>query len=323
MAARGKQVVALHLPYRSAPADRPCQDPALTELCPHFTLTPPISNSSPPIPAAGGRRGEGGGWVVRVTWACTSETHVRGDVDPKPKLRRSLRSEKEAVTKLVATAQKGITALALLRLLFKCAVEYLLFWETPCRKRSLKQVLAISLLILTNILPGFVNEMLSLHIQQKIWLKYQWSSSKVLKHNPCELQKFGPGVGTLPQLEPPVVQVVVSNAKNQHQLSDNILPQIANKGGQNNFQTHTVSLSGSYQFLNVSDGRKVNRASSFPVCSRDRTRGRSPPSSSACGSVEWRIKCPSLATARCSATSWRRRRPLRDRDYPCPPQVCC
>ncbi|GAA6233840.1 dual specificity tyrosine-phosphorylation-regulated kinase 4 isoform X4 [Lates japonicus] len=57
-------------------------------------------------------------------------------------------------------------------------------------------------------------------------------------NRPCS-QKFGPGVGTLPQLEPPVVQVVVSNAKNQHQQSDNILPQIANKGGQNNFQTHS------------------------------------------------------------------------------------
>lgn len=51
------------------------------------------------------------------------------------------------------------------------------------------------------------------------------------------LQKCGPGVGTLPQLEPPVVQVVVSNAKNQQQRSDNILPQIANKGEQNNYQT--------------------------------------------------------------------------------------
>ncbi|XP_031160834.1 dual specificity tyrosine-phosphorylation-regulated kinase 4 isoform X1 [Sander lucioperca] len=56
-------------------------------------------------------------------------------------------------------------------------------------------------------------------------------------NRPCS-QKFGPGVGTLPQLEPPVVQVVVSNAKNQHQPSDNILPQIANKGVQNNYQTH-------------------------------------------------------------------------------------
>ncbi|XP_029910400.1 dual specificity tyrosine-phosphorylation-regulated kinase 4 isoform X2 [Myripristis murdjan] len=51
-------------------------------------------------------------------------------------------------------------------------------------------------------------------------------------------QKFAPAVGTLPQLEPPVVQVVVSNAKHQHQQSENILPQIANKGVQNNYQTH-------------------------------------------------------------------------------------
>uniref|UniRef100_A0A3P9M5Z0 dual-specificity kinase n=1 Tax=Oryzias latipes TaxID=8090 RepID=A0A3P9M5Z0_ORYLA len=51
---------------------------------------------------------------------------------------------------------------------------------------------------------------------------------------PCS-QKFGSNRGTLPQLEPPVVQVMVSNAKNQHQQSDNILPHIANKGGQNNY----------------------------------------------------------------------------------------
>nr|XP_046250828.1 dual specificity tyrosine-phosphorylation-regulated kinase 4 isoform X2 [Scatophagus argus] len=61
--------------------------------------------------------------------------------------------------------------------------------------------------------------------------------SRLGTNRPCS-QKFGPGVGTLPQLEPPVVQVVVSNAKNQHQQSDNILPQITNKGGQNNYQTH-------------------------------------------------------------------------------------
>lgn len=54
---------------------------------------------------------------------------------------------------------------------------------------------------------------------------------------PCS-QKFGPGIGTLPQLEPPVVQVVVSNAKNQHQQTDSILPQIPTKGALNNFQTH-------------------------------------------------------------------------------------
>ncbi|KAF3854512.1 hypothetical protein F7725_022567 [Dissostichus mawsoni] len=56
-------------------------------------------------------------------------------------------------------------------------------------------------------------------------------------NRPCS-QKFGSGVGTLPPLEPPVVQVVVSNAKNQNQQSDSILPQIANKGGQNNYQSH-------------------------------------------------------------------------------------
>uniref|UniRef100_H2RU99 dual-specificity kinase n=1 Tax=Takifugu rubripes TaxID=31033 RepID=H2RU99_TAKRU len=42
-------------------------------------------------------------------------------------------------------------------------------------------------------------------------------------------------VGTLPQLEPPVVQVVLSNAKNQQ--SENILPQIANRG-----VTHSIRL---------------------------------------------------------------------------------
>lgn len=61
-----------------------------------------------------------------------------------------------------------------------------------------------------------------------------------------DFQKFGSGVGTLPQLEPPVVQVVVSNAKNQHQQSDNILPQIANKGGQNNY---TVSLRMQHEII--------------------------------------------------------------------------
>ncbi|XP_064198967.1 dual specificity tyrosine-phosphorylation-regulated kinase 4 isoform X1 [Anguilla rostrata] len=49
-------------------------------------------------------------------------------------------------------------------------------------------------------------------------------------------QKFGTGVGTLPQLEAPVKQVVVSNAKGQHQ-SDSILPHITNKGTQNSHQT--------------------------------------------------------------------------------------
>ncbi|KAM9377664.1 dual specificity tyrosine-phosphorylation-regulated kinase 4 [Pholidichthys leucotaenia] len=60
--------------------------------------------------------------------------------------------------------------------------------------------------------------------------------SRIGTNRPCS-QKFSSGVGTLPHLEPAVVQVVVSNAKNQQ--SDNILPQIANKGGQNNFQTNS------------------------------------------------------------------------------------
>uniref|UniRef100_A0A1A7XKM4 dual-specificity kinase n=2 Tax=Iconisemion striatum TaxID=60296 RepID=A0A1A7XKM4_9TELE len=63
--------------------------------------------------------------------------------------------------------------------------------------------------------------------------------SRIGTNRPCS-QKFSSGVGTLPQLDPPVVQVVVSNAKNQHQQSDNFLPQITNKGGQNNFQTNSV-----------------------------------------------------------------------------------
>lgn len=61
--------------------------------------------------------------------------------------------------------------------------------------------------------------------------------SRLGLNRPCS-QKFGPGIGTLPQLEPPVVQVVVSNARNQHQQTDSILPQIPTKGALNNFQTH-------------------------------------------------------------------------------------
>ncbi|XP_045061106.1 dual specificity tyrosine-phosphorylation-regulated kinase 4 isoform X3 [Coregonus clupeaformis] len=51
-------------------------------------------------------------------------------------------------------------------------------------------------------------------------------------------QKLNSGIGTLPQLEPPVIQVVVSNAKLHHQQSDSILPHIANKELQNSYQTH-------------------------------------------------------------------------------------
>lgn len=58
----------------------------------------------------------------------------------------------------------------------------------------------------------------------------------------CLLKKLNSGVVTLPQLEPAVIQVVVSNAKLHHQQSDSILPHIANKGVQNNYQTHQVRL---------------------------------------------------------------------------------
>lgn len=61
-------------------------------------------------------------------------------------------------------------------------------------------------------------------------------------------------MGTLPQLEPPVVQVVVSNAKNQqqqqqHPQSDSILPQIVSKGMQSNFQN---------QVRDPQDGRSIS-----------------------------------------------------------------
>ncbi|XP_061109089.1 dual specificity tyrosine-phosphorylation-regulated kinase 4 isoform X1 [Conger conger] len=49
-------------------------------------------------------------------------------------------------------------------------------------------------------------------------------------------QKLGTGVGTLPQLEAPIKQVVVSNAKAPQQ-PDSILPHITNKGTQNSYQT--------------------------------------------------------------------------------------
>lgn len=61
--------------------------------------------------------------------------------------------------------------------------------------------------------------------------------SRLGLNRPCS-QKFGPGIGTLPQLEPPVVQVVVSNVKHQHQQTDSILPQISAKGALNSFPTH-------------------------------------------------------------------------------------
>ncbi|XP_047202734.1 dual specificity tyrosine-phosphorylation-regulated kinase 4 isoform X3 [Girardinichthys multiradiatus] len=71
--------------------------------------------------------------------------------------------------------------------------------------------------------------------------------SRIGTNRPCS-QKFSSGLGSLPQLETPVVQVVVSNAKNQHQQSDNILPQIPNKGGQNNYQTLVERSKPTQQF---------------------------------------------------------------------------
>ncbi|XP_017274340.1 dual specificity tyrosine-phosphorylation-regulated kinase 4 isoform X4 [Kryptolebias marmoratus] len=83
--------------------------------------------------------------------------------------------------------------------------------------------------------------------------------SRIGTNRPCS-QKFISGVGTLPQLEPPVVQVVVSNAKNQHQQSDNILPQIANKGGQHNYQTNTVERPKQTQQFNMRFGTAMDKA---------------------------------------------------------------
>ncbi|XP_037538633.1 dual specificity tyrosine-phosphorylation-regulated kinase 4 [Nematolebias whitei] len=82
--------------------------------------------------------------------------------------------------------------------------------------------------------------------------------SRIGTNRPCS-QKFVSGVGTLPQLEPPVVQVVVSNAKNQHQQSDNILPQIANKGGQHSYQTNTVERSKQTHQFNMRFGTAMDK----------------------------------------------------------------
>lgn len=51
-------------------------------------------------------------------------------------------------------------------------------------------------------------------------------------------------------------------------------------------------------------------------------RGQSPPSSLPCALVQQWIKCQSRETPRFSATSWRKRSPMRDKGYPCPPSVC-
>ncbi|XP_013889805.1 dual specificity tyrosine-phosphorylation-regulated kinase 4 [Austrofundulus limnaeus] len=82
--------------------------------------------------------------------------------------------------------------------------------------------------------------------------------SRIGTNRSCS-QKFVSGVGTLPQLEPPVVQVVVSNAKNQHQQSDNILPQIANKGSQHNYQTNTVERPKQTQPFNMRFGTAMDK----------------------------------------------------------------
>ncbi|CAN9498718.1 unnamed protein product [Ophioblennius macclurei] len=87
--------------------------------------------------------------------------------------------------------------------------------------------------------------------------------SRIGSNRPCS-QKFAPGVGTLPQLEPPVVQVVVSNAKNQQQQqqpSENILPQIANKGTQNNYQSHSDERSKATQQFTMRFGAAMDKVS--------------------------------------------------------------
>ncbi|XP_053742478.1 dual specificity tyrosine-phosphorylation-regulated kinase 4 [Synchiropus splendidus] len=73
-------------------------------------------------------------------------------------------------------------------------------------------------------------------------------------------QKFGQGVVTLPQLEPQVVQVVVSSAKNQHQQTDNILPQITSKGGQTNYQTEERQKQFTMRFGATIDKVPVSRS---------------------------------------------------------------
>ncbi|XP_054884525.1 dual specificity tyrosine-phosphorylation-regulated kinase 4 isoform X2 [Poeciliopsis prolifica] len=81
--------------------------------------------------------------------------------------------------------------------------------------------------------------------------------SRIGLNRPCS-QKFSSGLGSLPQLETPVVQVVVSNAKNQQQQSDSVLPQISNKGGQNNYQT--VERSKSTQQFTMRYGAATDKA---------------------------------------------------------------
>ncbi|XP_077371665.1 dual specificity tyrosine-phosphorylation-regulated kinase 4-like isoform X4 [Festucalex cinctus] len=78
------------------------------------------------------------------------------------------------------------------------------------------------------------------------------------------LQKFGQGVETLPQLEPPVVQVVVSNAKNQQQQqqqSNHILPQIVNQGFHNHCQTNTIERPKPTQQFTMRFGAAMDKIS--------------------------------------------------------------
>ncbi|XP_061533139.1 dual specificity tyrosine-phosphorylation-regulated kinase 4 isoform X1 [Phycodurus eques] len=91
--------------------------------------------------------------------------------------------------------------------------------------------------------------------------RQQAEGSRLGTNRSC-LQQFGPGVGTLPQLEPPVVQVVVSNAKNQHQQqSDHMLPQIVNQGVQNYYQTNTVESQKPTQQFTVRFGAAMAKIS--------------------------------------------------------------
>ncbi|KAM9815125.1 dual specificity tyrosine-phosphorylation-regulated kinase 4 isoform X1 [Syngnathus typhle] len=91
--------------------------------------------------------------------------------------------------------------------------------------------------------------------------RQQAEGSRLGTNRSC-LQKFGGGVETLPQLEPPVVQMVVSNAKNQHQQqSDHILPQIVNQGVQNHYQTNTIERPNPTQQFTMRFGAAMDKIS--------------------------------------------------------------
>ncbi|XP_051917665.1 dual specificity tyrosine-phosphorylation-regulated kinase 4 isoform X1 [Hippocampus zosterae] len=90
----------------------------------------------------------------------------------------------------------------------------------------------------------------------------QQTEGSCLGTNRSCLQKFGPGVETLPQLEPPAVQVVVSNAKNKHQQqSDHILPQIVTPGVQNHYQTNTIERPKPTQQFTMRFGAAMDKIS--------------------------------------------------------------